>query len=126
MESEVGRSQVGVSEVGGYAFGDVVLIPFPFTSQTASERRSAVVVNGATYNTARPDIVVMAITSQLRPSAGLGDVWLSDWKSAGLLKPSAIKPVFATLEQALVIRRLGGLSESDRDRLRLEMPKLLG
>jgi mRNA interferase MazF len=43
-----------------------------------------------------------------------------------LLKPSAIKPVFATLEQALVIRRLGGLSESDRDRLRLEMPKLLG
>ena len=47
---------------------------------------------------------LMAITSQLRASAALGEIWLSTWQDAGLLKPSAVKPVVATLEQHLVIR----------------------
>ena len=43
----------------------------------------------------------MAITSQLRPTPALGEVWLRHWQGAGLLKPSAVKPVFATLEQGV-------------------------
>jgi hypothetical protein len=31
-------------------------------------------------------------------------VWVQEWTAAGLIKPSAIKPVFATLERSLVIR----------------------
>jgi hypothetical protein len=45
-------------------FGDVVLVPFPFTNQLVSKKRPAVVVSGVTYNRARRDVVVMAITSQ--------------------------------------------------------------
>ena len=55
-----------------FEFGDVVLVPFPFTDQTASKKRPA--VGSRAYNTARPDIIVMAITSQRRPNPGLGDV----------------------------------------------------
>jgi mRNA interferase MazF len=51
----------------------------------------------------------MAVTSQMRPIASLGEVWLRDWSDAGLLKPSAIKAVIATLEQQLIIRTLGRL-----------------
>jgi mRNA interferase MazF len=80
-----------------FEFGDVVLVPFPFTSQTASKKRPAVVVSSRSYNVAKPDVVLMAVTSQLRPVPGTGEVWVQDWKAAGLLKPSAIKPVFATL-----------------------------
>ena len=64
----------------------------------------------------RLDVVIMAVTSQLRPQQG--DVWLTDWQGAGLLKPSAIKPVFATLEQCLIIRRLGALSPADQAAVR--------
>jgi mRNA interferase MazF len=46
-----------------FEFGDVVLVPFPFTSQTATKKRPAVVVSNRAYNAARPDAVVMAITS---------------------------------------------------------------
>lgn len=60
----------------------------------------------------------MAITSQLRPSPGPGEVSVGQWQAAGLLKPSAVKPVFATLEQALVIRQLGTLSAGDQTALR--------
>ena len=101
-----------------FEFGAVVLVPFPFTDQTASKKRPAVVVSNHAYNTARPDIIVMAITSQRRPSPGLGDVGLADWQGAGLLKPSVVKPVFATLEQRLVLRQLGTLTAQDQAALR--------
>jgi mRNA interferase MazF len=101
-----------------FEFGDVVLVPFPFTSHIASKKRPAVVVSNRTYNVAKPDVVVMAITSQLRPGSGHGELWVSQWQAAGLLKPSAVKPVFATIEQALVIRQLGKLSVGDQAALR--------
>jgi mRNA interferase MazF len=109
-----------------FEFGDVVLVPFPFTSQTASKRRPAVVVSGRAYNTAKPDVVVMAVTSQLRASAVLGEVFVKNWKAAGLLKPSTIKPVFATLEQSLVIRRLGTLASVDQEALRQAIAQTIG
>lgn len=109
-----------------FEFGDVVLVPFPFTSHTASKKRPAVVVSGRAYNTARPDIVVMAITSQLQPSPGRNEVWVGQWRAAGLLKPSAVKPVFATLEQTLVIRKLGVLHAADQAALRQAIKETLG
>lgn len=109
-----------------FEFGDVVPVPFPFTSQTATKKRPAVVVSSRAYNTARLDIVVMAITSQLRPGAGAGEVWVDQWRNAGLIKPSAIKPVFATLEQALVIRQLGKLEAGDQAALKKAILEALG
>lgn len=109
-----------------FDFGDIVLVPFPFTSQTASKKRPAVVVSSNSYNAAKPDIVLMAVTSQLRPSPILGEVWLQAWQAAGLIKPSAIKPIFATLEQSLIIRSLGALSTADRETLRQAIAQILG
>ena len=109
-----------------FEFGDVVLVPFPFTSQTASKQRPAVVVSALAYNQAKPDIVLMAITSQFRPSPALGEVWLRDWQAAGLLKPSAVKPVFATLEQGLIIRQLGTLAPLDKTALKNAISQILG
>lgn len=57
-----------------FEFGDIVLVPFPFTDQTTSKRRPAVVVSGRDYNRAMPDLVMMAVTSQIRPSAAYGEV----------------------------------------------------
>ncbi len=35
-----------------FEFGDVVLVPFPFTSQTVSKKRPAVIVSSRVYNDA--------------------------------------------------------------------------
>ncbi len=114
------------SEARSFAFGDIVLVPFPFTNQTAIKQRPAVVISGRSYNQARPDLLMMAVTSQLRPAATLGEVWLSDWRADGLLKPSAVKPVIATLEQGLVIRRLGAVSKQDQAALRRALQEIIG
>jgi mRNA interferase MazF len=53
-------------------------------------------------------------------------VWITQWQQAGLLNPSAIKPVFATLEQRLVIRRLGRLQPDDQAALRTAIDEVIG
>jgi len=109
-----------------FSFGDVVLVRFPFTNQIAFKQRPAVVVSSQTYNSVRPDVIIMPVTSQLRPTGAFGEVMLVDWSSAGLLKPSAIKPIFATLEQALLLKRLGSLEDADQKALRHLINTLLG
>jgi mRNA interferase MazF len=68
----------------------------------------------------------MAITSQLRAPAGLGEVSVCQWQAACLLKPSVIKPVFATIEQGLILKKLGALQPSDQAALRQAIAAVLG
>ncbi len=109
-----------------FDFGDIVVVKFPFTSLTAFKQRPAVVVSSGVYNRAKPDVVLMAITSQLRPANAFGEVWIADWSAAHLLKPSAIKPVIATVEQSLIIRSLGKLQSRDKSALRTILETILG
>ena len=76
-----------------YNFGDVVLVPFPFTAQTTNKKRPAVVISSEVYNAEYPDRILMGITSQVSSSPEVGDIVITDWGSAGLLKASMIKPV---------------------------------
>jgi mRNA interferase MazF len=110
----------------GCEFGDVVLVPFPFTDQTTTKKRPAVVVSSDAYHRDRPDVILMAVTSQVRPAAGVGEVAVQRWKEAGLLKPSVLKPLLATVEKGLLIRKLGRLEEQDRDALRRTLKSILG
>jgi len=110
----------------GYSFGDIVLVPFPFTDQSTTKRRPAVVVSTSRYRAERPDLIIMAVTSQRRPAGGIGEVQLNDWKGAGLIKPSVVKPVITTIEASLVIRRLGQLQEDDQRALRRAIAEIIG
>lgn len=110
----------------GSEFGDVVLVPFPFTDQTTTKKRPAVVVSSDAYHRDRPDVILMAVTSQVRPAAGVGEAAIQRWTQAGLLKPSVLKPLLATVEKGLVIRRLGKLEDQDRDALRQSLKAILG
>jgi mRNA interferase MazF len=109
-----------------YDFGDVVLVPFPFTDQRGSKKRPAVIVSSAAYNAARLDLILMAITSQVRATTAFAEVFISEWQKAGLLKASVIKPVLATVERRLVLRRLGRLERTDRITLRRMLPVIVG
>jgi mRNA interferase MazF len=51
---------------------------------------------------------------------------VKDWQEAGLLKPSLIKPIVATVEKSLVLKILGQLSEGDRQSLRETLRLILG
>ena len=60
------------------------------------------------YRQRRPDVIVMAVTSQiLRPTGAFGELLINDCTARGLTKASLIKPVLATIEQRLIVRKLG-------------------
>jgi mRNA interferase MazF len=109
-----------------YQFGEVILVPFPFTNQATSKKRPAVVISSPAYHNNRPDLLIMAITSQAHTAPDFATFPVVDWQAAGLLKPSFGKPVLTTLEQALVIRRMGSLSPRDQQSLRQTLTQILG
>ena len=74
-----------------FSFGHVVLVPFPFTDQSGTKKRPAVVVSSAGYCASRRDIAIMAITSQVRQPLAFGEAFVADWQAAGLIKASVFK-----------------------------------
>jgi mRNA interferase MazF len=109
-----------------YAFGDIILVPFPFTDQSAIKKRPAVVVSSKAYSHNLPDIVLMAVTSQIKPSAIFVETIISQWHIAGLLKPSVIKPIFTTIEKSLVLKKLGRLDQQDMAALKDSIQNIIG
>lgn len=109
-----------------YKRGDVLLVPFPFSDQTSAKQRPAVVVSVDAFQQHGPDLFIMAITTQIGGPLGLGEFLIRDWKSAGLIKPSAVKAAISTLEASLVRRQLGRLSDYDLAQLNRCLRDLLG
>ena len=68
----------------------------------------------------------MAITSRSRQTQDFGECYLQNWREAGLLKPSVIKPLIATLEQSMIIRNMGSLSLADKSSLCTTLQEILG
>jgi len=108
----------------GFEFGDVV--PFPFTDQRTTKRQPAVVVSSGAYHRERPDLIILAVTSQVRAAPTVGEAALAKWKEAGLLKPSVLNPLIATIEKGFVLRKLGRLEQDDRRVLRDLLDDILG
>ena len=71
-----------------YSFGEVVLVDFPFSSNVGIKKRPAVVISSETFNKLKEDLVLLAITSQI-DNLTFGEALLTNWKEAGLVKPSA-------------------------------------
>lgn len=45
--------------------GEVILVPFPFSDQTITKQRPAVIVSSNEYNAKRADVIIAAITSNI-------------------------------------------------------------
>jgi mRNA interferase MazF len=110
----------------GFEFGDVVLVRFPFTDHSTTKQRPAVVISSAAYHQARADILIMAVSSRTRPRMAFAEAEIRHWKEAGLLKPSVIKPVIATIERGSVRRKLGHFRPNDIDALRTVLGTIIG
>ena len=106
--------------------GDIILVPFPFSNLLVTKKRPAVVISSLRYNLLSSDIVIIAITSQTSKVLGIGECYIEDWQTAGLLKQSTIKPAIATVEQSLVLKKLGKLSKRYSISLQNSLQSLLG
>jgi mRNA interferase MazF len=109
-----------------YDKDEVVLVPFPFSDQTVQKKRPAVVISSNSYNRVSHDIIIMAVTSKIDKTFGIGERAIDNWEAAGLLKPSVIKPAISTIERTLVFKKLGRLSKKDSASVKEALQEIIG
>jgi len=98
---------------------DVLLLPIPFTDLSSSKVRPAIVVGHGSWT---GDLFVVPVTSQLSNA----DLLLNDWQAAGLNVPSGIKGQICTVEDRLVRKVVGSISDLDRQALDAQLRQWLG
>ena len=92
---------------------DVVEVPFPFSDRNQAKTRKALVLSNRAYNETNSAAVMMMITSA-HAGEWLGDIPLAGWQSAGLKKPCVARVKLFTLDNALILGKVGCLTQPDR------------
>lgn len=103
---------------------DVVVVPFPFTDIAGAKRRPALVLSETDHNRLGSTILAMITsgTHALRP----GDIDIRDPDAAGLRAACVVRLKIFTLDNRLLLRRIGRLGEGDRERVAVEVRGCLG
>src|SRR5581483_11431568 len=99
--------------------GDIVLVPVPFTDLSSRKRRPVIVISNNDYNRAAPDMVIVGMTSQPRPSAYAFTITSADLERGALNHPGQVRvdKVF-TLAQSLAVRTFERVKGLVLDRIR--------
>jgi mRNA interferase MazF len=94
---------------------DVIVVPFPFSDTAAEKRRPALVISNAAFNAAGHTVLAMITTRGHHPWPG--DCNLEDYDDAGLPLPCLVRLKIFTLDNRVILRRLGSLGKADRKRV---------
>lgn len=94
---------------------EVVVVPFPFGNQPGTKRRPALVLSHQSFNSRGHTVLAMITTSSHRPWPG--DVNLSDYKSAGLHNACIVRLKLFTLDNRLLMKRIGRVSVNDQKKI---------
>ena len=90
---------------------DVVVVPFPFTERPGGKRRPALVLSKRGFN--RRGHTVLAMITSASHHTWPGDCALTELGAAGLRVASMVRPKLFTLDNRLLIRKVGRLAERD-------------
>ncbi len=97
---------------------DIVLIPIPFTDLSSYRRRPVIIISNDRYNRETDDIVVVAMTSNLKPAEYGFVITSDDLKLGSLRRPSRIRvDKIYTLAQSIVVKTFGRVNETTFDRI---------
>jgi mRNA interferase MazF len=99
-----------------YRRGQVVVVNVPFSDQTGSKPRPALVVSAERFHRTLPDVIVCPISSQPRyfRRPGPGDCLLRNWQAVGLRHPSTVRiSNLVTVDKGLIDRVLGSVRGED-------------
>lgn len=93
---------------------DIVKVPFPFTDRQSTKTRPALVLSdGKMFNSPIGHSVMAMITTAKHSDWPL-DTSIEDLTAAGLPAPSIIRLKLFTLDNRLILAKLGQLASSDQ------------
>jgi len=102
---------------------DVVVVPFPFTDKPDTKKRPALVLSNADFNQSNHTILAM-ITTKDHPSWP-GDSPIRDYENAGLKAPCIVRFKLFTLDNWLILRKIGHFTHKDANAIRAQLRSYL-
>jgi len=103
----------------------LVVVPFPFTDRTAQKRRPALVLSQPGFQQASGHLLLAMVTSA-KQSAWPLDWPIQDCQAAGLPQPCLVRFKLFTLDERLILERLGALAPPDRAGVETHLGQLFG
>lgn len=107
-----------------YKSGDIILVDFGFSEGVGSKKRPALIISSNNYHKSRQEIVVLAITHNIKREL-LGDTKIEEWEKAGLLYPSLVTGIVRTIKDNMITRKLGTLLQKDLEQVKENFKKIL-
>lgn len=104
---------------------EVVVVPFPFTDRNTTKRRPALVISDGNVFAQQVGQSVLAMITSAANSDWPLDINIHDLDSAGLPSPSVVRMKIFTLDNQLMVRKVGILSQVDQDKVRQGLQTLL-
>ncbi len=105
--------------------GDIVLVRFVFADEEGAKRRPVLILSTDEYNSARREVIVSALTSNVTRLLP-GDRLIEGWRESGLPKPSVATGIVRTIKASMVESRLGRLPASDLRAVAASLRKAMG
>jgi mRNA interferase MazF len=102
----------------------MVVVPFPFSEKPGAKRRPALVLSARAFNDAGHTVFAMVTSKGHSPWPG--DTGIGDLVAAGLRVPCLVRMKLFTLDNRLILKRMGTLAAKDAkavaDALRATLP----
>ena len=102
---------------------DVVVVPFPFTDSPASKRRPALVLSSQAFNHGSGHSLMAQIT-KAKQSSWPGDFRIQNVE-AGLPEECIVRMKLFSIDNRLIQKRTGRLSEVDQEKVRTSLRHLM-
>lgn len=94
---------------------DVVVVPFPFSEKAGTKRRPALVLTNTAFNEHGHTVRAMITTKTHRPWPS--DTGIEEHAAAGLHGSCIVRLKTFTLDNRLILKKIGSLSPADRQKV---------
>lgn len=94
---------------------DVVVVPFPFSEKAGAKRRPTLVLTNNAFNEQGHTVLAMITTKAHRPWPS--DTEIQENLAAGLHEACIVRLKLFTLDNRLILKRVGSLSSTDRHKV---------
>lgn len=93
-----------------------MIVPFPFTDEPGTKKRPALVLTNMVFNRNGYTVLAMITTKGHLPWPG--DSEIEEYSAAGLSLPCQIRLKIFTLDNRLLLKKIGHLVENDSKRIK--------
>jgi len=104
--------------------GDIILVEVIFSDGLGAKLRPALILSDNDYNKSRNEVIVSAITSNVKQICK-GDTKIVDWEKAGLKVPSLATAILQTVKKDRIKKHLGQIMKSDFSKIEKNIAAVL-